>query len=73
MVKAVEGRCESGFSFDGNLHVIFGKSQWDRFCKRSFVKTPQYGTIFLRELSTQYVYLEELALIVGTKYLKICL
>lgn len=37
------------------------------------MKTPQYGTIFLRELSAQYVYLEDLALIVGTKYLKICL
>lgn len=26
-VRAVEERCEPGFSFDANLDVIFGKSQ----------------------------------------------
>lgn len=49
--------------------VTVGQILWN---SRTSVKTPQCGTVFLRELSTQYVYLEDLALIADTKCLKIC-
>lgn len=68
MMKAVE------ISFGVNVGVIFGRSQWARSCKRTKpLKTPQYGTMFLREFSTQYVHLEDVAPTGGNECVKICL